>query len=93
MSELALIPWETIGLSGMAIFAVALVLTGKIVPAKDRDEWREQARESEKSRQKALAELGAMNRALWKIADNRELGVSALQSLREAGDDTPQEKS
>lgn len=83
MDVLTLIPWETIGLSGMAILAVALVLTGKIVPAKDRDDWREQARESERSRQKALAELATMNRSLHALATQKELSVAMLQSVRD----------
>lgn len=87
--ELAGVPWQQLGLAGMAIFAVALVLTGRLVPRstltdafKARDEWAAHARDSEKSRQVALEELSSMNRSLHALATQKELSVAMLQSVR-----------
>lgn len=89
MPELAVIPWQNIGLAGMAILAVALVLTGKLVPRStladahaERDAWRTQA-------QDAIKEIATVTRAVEKQAEAKELSVALLQSVRK--DNPPQE--
>lgn len=91
MEELAAVPWEAIGLSGMAVLGVYLVLTGKIVPRSvlldtqaERDSWRDQARVSDEIADKALSELGVLTRAAEQQAREKELSVALLQSVRGA---------
>src|SRR5688572_11858797 len=69
------VTWDglgTVGLGGMAIVAVYLVLTGRLVPRsalddsqKERDAWRTQA-------QDAIKELATVTRAVEKQAEAKE---------------------
>ena len=85
----AAVPWETLGLSGMAVLAVYLVLTGRIVPRSthqdardDRDGWQAAHARSEKSRRLLLEELRRTTPALERIAGTKDLGVALLRSVR-----------
>ena len=96
MPDLAAFPWETLGLSGMAVLAVYLVLTGRIVPRSALEdalrrerEWRDEAESwrgahgtSEKARGQLLTELGRTTTALERLAGQKDLGVSLLRSIR-----------
>ena len=89
VDAVAAIPWQSIGLSGMAVLAVYLVLTGKIVPRSslddartDRDQWREAQIKSEERRGVLLHELRRTTTALERLAGSKDLGVALLRSIR-----------
>ena len=89
MEILATIPWSSIGLSGMAVLAVYLVLTGRIVPkstldkAEQRgDQWREAHIESERQRQEALDIARDNTTAMEKYAERVDLPTALVKALR-----------
>ena len=97
MPDLAAIPWQSIGLSGMAVLAVYLVLTGRITHRSqtedartDRDQWRDAHSRSEESRRLLLDELRRMTTAMERLAGQKDLGVALLRSIR-SGTPTDQE--
>lgn len=95
----AAVPWETLGLSGMAVLAVYLVLTGRITHRSqtedaraDRDQWRDAHSRSEESRRLLLDELRRMTTALERLAGQKDLGVALLRSIRKGTADQEDEQ-
>ena len=93
----AAVPWQSIGLSGMAVAAVWLILAGRIVPRSthqdardDRDQWKNAHSRSEESRRLLLDELRRMTTAMERLAGQKDLGVALLRSIR-SGTPTDQE--
>lgn len=75
--DLAALPWPQLGAGGLLTMAVAMVLTGRLVPRSVSDQWEEAYRE-----EKALNREQAQQ--LSELAEIGHTTVAILQSISTA---------
>lgn len=80
-SALAAVPWGAVTPWGVIMFAVTLVLTGRLVPKKsvdeiraDRDYWRKAAIERSKQMQVLLPSLDVQTKMIQAVVQSQEPG-------------------
>ena len=83
------VPWGALTPIGLLLFAVLLVLTGRLVPRSSLDDerrrgdqWREQAMKRDEQTESQFEIVRENTRAVNRLADRVDLPTQMVQSLR-----------